>query len=73
MSKEPIPFIALRMRFYHVLRENRDLSVSYLRQGILHRVNSVRKDSELSQPPTYCERKFLRFRSIPVGPNVCKH
>ena len=71
----PIPYISLRRRVWQQsLKGTRNLSVTYRRGPVRRVVQAAEKDPELSSPPSYLERKFLRFRQIlPRDRNVCAH
>ena len=73
-SAHLLPFIALRTRVDELRRQGvTGVSVTYVRDGRRREVTDAGSDPELSKPPSYLERKLVRFRVIPTGDNVCTH
>ncbi len=73
-SADLLPFFALRARVDELRRQGAaGVSVTYVRDGRRRQVADAMSDPELSQAPSYLQRKLLRFRVIPTGDNVCYH
>ena len=68
----PIPFIDLHRRIFNLLRQGqRNISVTYIRNGKAVQVASAESDPELAAAPSLLERKLLLFRKITV--EGCPH
>ncbi len=61
----PITFFDLQKRTSYLVKEGgKNISVTYIRNGQLNRVDAVELDSELATRPPLLARKFLLFRAI---------
>ena len=71
----PVPLFTLRKRVHGLAWTGyADQSVTYERAGAVEEYRRSDTDSALATPPTFFERKFLRFRTIlPADANVCSH
>lgn len=71
----PVPFYVLRRRVVELVEQGvEDVAITYTRDGEHRAVAAAEHDPELSDAPSYLERKLLRFRTIlPMDANACSH
>jgi hypothetical protein len=71
----PVPFFVLRKRVAELIEESESgIAITYERADRRRVVAQAELDPELADPPSYFERKLLRFRTIlPAEANVCSH
>ncbi len=61
----PMPFFDLQKRVSGLAREGqKNISITYIRNGKLTRVEAAELDPDLARRPSLLERKLLRFRAI---------
>src|SRR5271157_1612540 len=61
----PMPFLDLRRRISSQVREGgKNISITYIRNGKLTRVQAAELEPDLATRPSVLERKFLIFRAI---------
>lgn len=70
-----VPFYVLRKRVWEVSESGTSpVSLTFTRGGREISLGAAERDPELSEAPSYFERKFLRFREIlPYDANYCSH
>jgi len=71
----PVPFYSLRKRVAELRASGlRNIEVVYLRAGSRVVTTQAEAEPAFARPPSYFQRKFLRFREIlPMDANVCSH
>lgn len=61
----PIPFFDLRRRIVDLVKQGeKNISVTYIRNGKLTRVQAAELEPDLATSPSMLERKLLKFRAI---------
>jgi len=67
-----VPWVELRARLTEATASSGRVSLTYLRGGRHHEVDSAASDSLLELPVSRWQLKFMRFRAVePSGPRRC--
>jgi hypothetical protein len=69
-----VPFYVLRDHISRLAeREQRDISVTFVRNGVRYKVERAERDRRLSRPYPFLLRKVMLFRPISRNPGRCLH
>ncbi|MGQ0635743.1 MAG: hypothetical protein ACT4QC_14100 [Planctomycetaceae bacterium] len=71
-SGDRLPFVVLQIRAYNAMRAGKPYTLRYRRNGNEGGIPGA-GDDPVTVAPTFIERRWLRFRPIPVGRNKCAH
>ncbi len=72
--RNDVPLAWVRRRIWELTEYGEEnIRVVYELDGVRREVDAAENDPVLSEPLSFLERKFLRFRKIPRGENVCRH